>query len=201
MNPTVYFLDKSITFLPEGAEISGFDAAIDAAQGISRAKVVKILETHNRLAVLSDDPDAAFKELGRDFMYVTAAGGVVRDGNGHTLMIYRRGRWDLPKGHWEKGETIEECAMREVAEETGVGNTRIIAPICNTFHAYNVYGKWELKCTHWFLMGGDGLSRTVPQQEEGISSADWLDAGRVSEALETSYPTIRAVFAALDKME
>ncbi|HIW51980.1 MAG TPA: NUDIX domain-containing protein [Candidatus Alistipes excrementipullorum] len=202
MSPiVVYFLDKSITFLPSGADISGFGTAIDAAEGISRAKVIKILDSHNRAAVLSDDPEQAFKEFGRDFTYVTAAGGVVRDGKGNTLMIYRRGRWDLPKGHWEKGETIEECAMREVEEETGVGGTKIVAPICNTFHAYNVYGKWELKCTHWFLMSGNGDSMTVPQQEEGISSADWLDEERVSEALKTSYPTILTVFAALGKME
>ena len=195
MSPiVVYFLDKSITFLPSGADISGFGTAIDAAEGISRAKVIKILDSHNRAAVLSDDPEQAFKEFGRDFTYVTAAGGVVRDGKGNTLMIYRRGRWDLPKGHWEKGETIEECAMREVEEETGVGGTKIVAPICNTFHAYNVYGKWELKRTAWFLLNSSSGEPLRPQREEGIEEVGWCDAETVARNLRRSYPTIVDVF-------
>ena len=196
MHTTVYFLDKSVSFIDRSADASAFDCIIESSEDISRAKVVKILETHNRLAIISDNPSEAFSRFAEDFTFVVAAGGVVLDNTGRTLMISRRGRWDLPKGHWEKGETIEECALREVAEETGVTPSEILKPICNTFHTYNVYGVWELKCTHWFLMRGAG-DATTPQHEEGISAAEWLSPEDVCRALRDSYPTIRKVFASL----
>ena len=194
MYPTVYFLDKSVTFIDYSADTSSFDYICDSPEDISRAKVIKFLENHNHIAILSDNANDMFARFADDFKFVVAAGGVVLENSG--LMIARRGRWDLPKGHWEEGETIEECALREVAEETGVTPSEIIKPICNTFHTYNVYGVWELKCTHWFLMRGAG-DATTPQQEEGINAAEWLTPEEVCKALRDSYPTIRKVFASL----
>ena len=40
-------------------------------------------------------------------------------------MIFRRGKWDLPKGKLDKGEKIEDCAVREVEEETGLKNVKL----------------------------------------------------------------------------
>ena len=201
MNPTVYFLDKSVTFLNAGTDTAAFDIVMRDDGSISRAKVVKILESHNRAAVLCDDPDEAFRRFADGFKHVSAAGGLVRDSGGRNLMIFRRGRWDLPKGHLEPGESIEECARREVGEETGITRTEIVAPICNTYHAYDVYGVWELKCTHWFLMECADGGRTLPQHEEDIAAAEWLDEKRTAEALRGSYPTIRAVFAAVNRAD
>ena len=196
MYPTIYFLDRSVTFIDREADTTAFDLIVEAAEGISRAKVIKILETHNNIAIISDSANDTFTSFAEEFTFVVAAGGVVLDSSGKTLMISRRGRWDLPKGHWEEGESIEECALREVVEETGVAASEIIKPICNTFHTYNVYGEWELKCTHWFLMRGNS-GATAPQHEEGISAAEWLTPEEVCKALHESYPTIRSVFAAL----
>ena len=50
---------------------------------------------------------------------VHACGGVVRNDKNDVLLIKRMGLWDLPKGKLEKGESYEECAKREVVEETG----------------------------------------------------------------------------------
>ena len=196
MHPIVYFLDKSVTFIDRTDAADGFDFVITAEDDISRAKVIKILDTHNHIAIISDNSHESFARFAEDFKFVVAAGGVVIDNNGNTLMISRRGRWDLPKGHWESGEPIEECALREVAEETGVSPSEILRPICNTYHTYNVYGTWELKCTHWFLMRGKS-EETSPQHEEGIVAAEWLSPNDVCKALQDSYPTIRKVFASL----
>lgn len=196
MYPTLYFLDKSVTFIARTDNVAKFDTVIEASTGISRAKVIKFLDTHNHIAIISENPTATFDEFAKEFKFVEAAGGVVIDNEGKTLMISRRGRWDLPKGHREEGESIEQCALREVAEETGVLASEILKPICNTFHTYNVYGTWELKCTHWFLMRGN-REQTTPQHEEGIVAAEWLSPSEVCKVLHESYPTIRKVFASL----
>ena len=54
------------------------------------------------------------------FKYLEAAGGVVVNSNKERLFIHRFGRWDLPKGKLEKGESPAEAALREVYEETGL---------------------------------------------------------------------------------
>ncbi len=52
--------------------------------------------------------------LKRKLPFVIAAGGLVQNSNGETLFIYRNDKWDLPKGHMEEGESLEEAALREV---------------------------------------------------------------------------------------
>ena len=54
-----------------------------------------------------------------------AAGGVVKDAEGHVLWIQRNGKWDLPKGKLERGESLEEAVIREVFEETGIRDLTI----------------------------------------------------------------------------
>ena len=60
------------------------------------------------------------KHLFKKLRVVTAAGGMVLNDKDEILFIYRKKRWDLPKGKTEKNETIESSAIREVEEETGV---------------------------------------------------------------------------------
>lgn len=193
----VNFADKEVLFtdrIPAGAD---FTLHAEPGCKIGRAKVLKILENHNALAVLSPDPAAAFKAFAADFVRVEAAGGVVVDDCGACLMILRNGRWDLPKGHWEPGETIEECAVREVGEETGVHGVRIVRSLCQTLHAYSMRGRWELKCTHWFAMRMDGHCALRPQREEGIERVIWCPSSQLNERLQTTFPTIRRVMECL----
>mgnify|MGYP003455781960 CR=1 FL=1 len=113
------------------------------------------------------------------------------------LMIYLRERWDLPKGHVEAGESDSEAALREVKEETGVDVVLLDnEPITETWHAYDTYGRWELKRTEWWQMRAVG-GALKPQADEGISVARWCDRAMVRECMKETYNTIKLVVAAL----
>lgn len=200
MEHTVYFADRSLLFASEAPRGDAF--VFTSAEGDipSRDKIVNFLETHNSVAVVVPDPDAAFERFARDFTTVEAAGGVVENECGERLMIRRNGRWDLPKGHVEPGETIETCAAREIREETGVG-AGVVAPLCATWHAYwfPKTARWELKRTHWFLLQALGEAPLVPQTEEGIVEVAWCSPERFAANLQQAFPTIRRVGRALDE--
>lgn len=111
---------------------------------------------------------------------VSAAGGVVykKDGNDpQVLLIFRRGVWDLPKGKLEDGETIRQCAVREVAEEIGSEKLpEITHPLEDTYHEYDRGGIHYGKTTHWFAMqfSASSIRDFDPQTEEGIEEVQWV---------------------------
>jgi len=125
-----------------------------------------------------------------------AAGGLVQNELGHVLMIFRRGYWDLPKGKLDPQESIDECALREVTEETGLQDITMGRFICTTTHEY--YDKWlqqdVVKESHWYHMQASLTQPLVPQTEEDITAIRWVDAAEWSSLLELSYPTIQQVF-------
>ena len=196
-NPTVYFADRTLRFLAAAPAEAGC-AVVDAREGISRDKILKILETHNSVAVVAADPVAAFAAFAAEFTRVEAAGGVVVDDAGAWLMMRRNGRWDLPKGHVEAGEDFEHCAAREIAEETGI-RARVVRPLCETLHAYwfPPTSRWELKCTHWFELRSTGEGTPTPQCEEGIEQVVWYSPDEAAEHVREAFPTIRRVAEAM----
>ena len=187
----VYFTDCALRFVAADSVVAADEHTISEVE-LTRDCVVDFFSCHTSLTVLCDDVEAAFARFLTEFEYVEAAGGVVTNAKGEALMIFRRNRWDLPKGHIDSGEDELSAAVREIAEETGVTGLNFVAPLCNTLHAYCVYGKWELKRTYWFAFdccGGD----TTAQTEEDIESAVWCDKNAIKENLENSYPTIKEV--------
>src|SRR4051812_48020306 len=75
---------------------------------------------------LHADLEALKKAIWKKFTIIRAAGGLVVNDGGEMLFIFRRGKWDLPKGKLEEGEDLEECAVREVEEETGLKNVKLL---------------------------------------------------------------------------
>lgn len=198
----VYFADKSVIFAREAPAGAAFRFVPADCGAISRAKIVNFLETRNSVAVVVSDPRAAFERFARDFAVVEAAGGVVVNGRGERLMIRRNGRWDLPKGHVEPGESTEVCAVREIREETGA-EAEVAAPLCTTWHAYFFppTARWELKRTHWFaLRACDDSAALRPQTEEGIERVAWCDAAAFAANLRSAFPTVRRVGEAMDNI-
>lgn len=198
MNRTVYFADKAVLFTAETPGGAWYAVAADADGGVSRDKILNFLESHNSVAVVAADPDAAFAAFATEFTPVEAAGGVVVNGCGEWLMIHRNGRWDLPKGHLECGERIEECAAREVCEETGVA-AEVVRPLCETLHAYYFpkTARWELKRTRWYELYTPACAALTPQTEEGIDAVAWCSPEEAAARAAECYPTVRTVLACL----
>ena len=132
--------------------------------------------------------------INEHYPMVRAAGGIITDGDGNRLIIHRIGFWDLPKGKHEEGETLAENALREVAEETGLGNVSIDRLATKTYHIHNRYGAWVLKQTSWFLMHTEAVRPALtPQTEEEIDTAEWVDAKQWKERLSHSYASLRCL--------
>ncbi|HEX8269727.1 MAG TPA: NUDIX domain-containing protein [Flavobacterium sp.] len=123
-----------------------------------------------------------------------AGGGLVYNKKGEALFIFRNGKWDLPKGGIEKGEEIEETAVREVEEETGVKNLKIVQKLQKTYHIFRRNDTYRLKITYWFEMQTDYDGPLQPQINEGIEKAQWLSEKQVSKALKNSYENIKLLF-------
>jgi len=136
--------------------------------------------------------DALKKAFWKKFSVIQAAGGLVLTSRRETLMIFRRGKWDLPKGKLDPGETIEQCALREVREETGLKDVHANGFLITTYHTYHDSGKFFLKESHWYQMKTTHAS-LVPQTEEDITQATWADEKKVDECLKNTFPSIRDV--------
>lgn len=140
------------------------------------------------------DLDSFREHLMALYTHWQAGGGLITNPQGEVLMMFRRGFWDLPKGKLDPGETPEACALREVAEETGLQRVRILSRLQDTWHAYPQKEDWILKQTHWYRMASDGTERTVAQIEEDILDIQWVSPRHLEKYLKFTYPNIRSVF-------
>ena len=197
MEYTIYFGDAKVVIASSKPADCDAWLGVDDYLSVSRAKVIKKVETDKFVAILSPNPEQTFKALAEQFHMVYAAGGVVRNDRGELLMILLRGRWDLPKGHIEVGEESSVAALREVKEETGV-DAEIVGcePLMSTLHAYDTYGRWELKRTDWWQMRASS-EVLCAQAEEGIVGVEWCADEVLSERINRSYLTIKEVVATL----
>jgi 8-oxo-dGTP pyrophosphatase MutT (NUDIX family) len=129
---------------------------------------------------------------------IIAAGGIVVNPNNEILWIFRRGFWDLPKGKLDQGETIENCALREVMEETGIKALHVKELIKATKHQYHdLYLNEPVeKTTYWYKMTTDLMQEGLPQIEEDIEAIIWVKQEALAPYLEQTYDTIKEVIAA-----
>lgn len=134
--------------------------------------------------VYGENIEAIWADFKNQFKSVGAAGGIVENENGEILFIYRLGKWDLPKGKMEMGETEEQSALREVEEETKLKELEIKKFVGDTFHVYTERnGTKILKTTHWFNMKYTGNSTPIPQVEEGISAVEWKGYDKIEQQI------------------
>jgi ADP-ribose pyrophosphatase YjhB (NUDIX family) len=132
----------------------------------------------------------------KKFTLIQAAGGLVKNEKKEILMIFRRGRWDLPKGKLDQGESLEDCAVREVEEETGLKNAELKSPLLTTHHVYHEGTKHILKESHWFTMTVSGEQQLTPQTDEDISEIRWIDQASLDSYLKKTFPLINDIIEA-----
>ena len=135
------------------------------------------------------------KAFFKHFVIIEAAGGIVQNEKKDILFIFRRGKWDLPKGKMEKKENEEECAQREIEEETGVKGLSLKKKIGETYHVYDEFGKHFLKVSHWFYFTCQSKQTLLPQTEEDITKAEWIKTKDIKEPVKNTYANIKDILS------
>ncbi len=118
----------------------------------------------------------------------TSAGGVVVrdiDGSPAAALIGRldrsgRLRWSLPKGHVEPGETTEQTAVREVAEETGITG-RIAAALGSVSYTFTTANRRVYKRVHHYLLVAE--SGELSDADVEVTEVAWVPLHRLPEVL------------------
>ena len=139
------------------------------------------------------DFDKLKKSFSRKFTPIKAAGGLVVNENGDLLFIHRRGKWDLPKGKVDPGESAESCAVREVKEETGLKSLSLQRHLLTSYHTYEESGKHYLKETEWYLMNSPLQDNLEPQTSEQITEASWVPTQKLSKYTNNTFLLIKDV--------
>ena len=201
MNTKVYFNDKPL-FLTDtiDAELEPYKHHDDAVfvDEFSPPAInsiiheMKLQRIHAGI-LLHTDLEKLKKSFFKKFTLISAAGGLVVNDDGQLLFIFRRGKWDLPKGKLDAGESPEACAAREVKEETGLNSVTIKKHLITTYHTYEESGKQLLKETAWYLMHSPNQPSLEPQTNEQIMEAVWVPKKEIKRYTSNTYFLIKDV--------
>ncbi len=205
MNVKIYFNDKPLFLCDE------VDETIQPYVHHDDAVFIDELNTHTIKTIIHEmeqpavhagvfyhkDLDELKKALFKKFTLVQAGGGLVRNEKKEILTIFRRGKWDLPKGKLDKGEKLEDCAVREVEEETGLQNVQLVSPLTVTFHTYHEGARFILKQSYWYTMKVSGEQKLVPQTDEGIQEIKWVKPAELGPYMGNCFPSVKDVLLAV----
>jgi len=187
----VFVNDKPIVLTSLVEKESGFKNYL--LDSVNIGKVINELNKTSlkEVRLIHSNPEKLLKKFLKLLPNVVAGGGKAYNAEGEILFIYRNNKWDLPKGKAELHETIEQTALREVAEETGAAGLEILKPLSITYHIFKRNGRHKIKITHWFEMKTSFKGKLYPQINEGITRVEWLNTTQSQKALENSYANIK----------
>ncbi len=194
----IFHENKTLIFPKIDDDSLKFDATLQESE---RYDADSLCEFFQEWLADNDPTDTFIHEVGENavaaalnetFRMAPAAGGVVVK-DGKFVSIVRHGIPDLPKGHIEKGETPEATALREVEEETGIGNLKIVKALPSTWHCYLECEMWTLKRTYWYLMDTTEAVQPKPQTEEGITEIKLIGNEELEGFLKNTFRSISEI--------
>jgi 8-oxo-dGTP pyrophosphatase MutT (NUDIX family) len=148
-------------------------------------------DKYNSVRIVGVDKEVLLKKFLALLPNVIAGGGKVYNAKNEILFIFRNGKWDLPKGKAEAKETINQTALREVEEETGITGLSITKPLEITYHIFKRNERHYIKVTYWFQMYSEYEGTLVPQEKEGITKVKWIPETKLKKVLKNSYSNIK----------
>ena len=161
--------------------------AVDINKVLSKLKKDK----YNSVRIVGIDKDVLLKKFLALLPNVIAGGGKVYNPKNEILFIFRNRKWDLPKGKAEAKETINQTALREVEEETGITGLSITKPLEITYHIFKRNERHYIKVTYWFQMYSEYEGTLIPQEKEGITKVKWIPETKLKKVLNNSYSNIK----------
>lgn len=140
MNETVLILADFVPSKTKNPQTISFQE-IDLQKLFKQSEIDKVPKTY---LYINKDFETVFQNLKNKIKLIKAAGGLVKNGDGDYLFIYRLGKWDLPKGKVEDNEKMREAAVREVEEECGI---KINYLGKKNYHIipYLFFAKWRIR--------------------------------------------------------
>ena len=117
----------------------------------------------------------------------TAGGVIFRRGKNEQLEILliqdAKNRWTIPKGHIEEGETAKETAKREIGEETGLTDVKILNYLGKINFRYRRATSLVLMTTEIFLVQAMGDTDAL-KPEEWMNGIKWFPANEALDKIE-----------------
>ncbi|WP_373515764.1 NUDIX hydrolase [Persicitalea sp.] len=186
----------------KATNLTGHVLLINATASLA-AQIVDRLEKHPEdllsVTMICKNKKEAEEKIKSQYKVLKAAGGIVLKNN-QWLLMFRRKKWDLPKGKLDPGERSRKAAVREIEEETGV-KAKIKSKICTTWHTYTLQNNRIMKRTKWYVLECQNDTAMKPQAEEDIERLEWLAYADVQKALINSFSSIRYVVERLHRMQ
>mgnify|MGYP006074573543 FL=1 len=189
----VYMLNRPVLFIEKW---TGSDSSIVMNEpddkGLKGLAPMLRMHPHiEQIELISSNVESLWMRYCMMYREVLAAGCIVENNCGDLLWIERNGKWDLPKGKVEKAESIEQAAVREVQEETGIDAISIASDLGKTYHTYDENGTPVLKTTFWFHARHDrGKTKGLPQSEEGITKVEWHEQPTKRAIVDKASPSL-----------
>lgn len=156
---------------------------------------------HSKVVLVSKNQDELLQLFESFFVVIEAAGGIVWNDQNELLLIYRRNKWDLPKGKIEVEESIVDAGLREVKEECGIKVLKVQELFSVSYHTYRLDGNRIMKKTYWYEMFCGDKENISPQTEEGITQIKWVNEEELVSVIDETYPNLKEILEdALSKM-
>jgi len=190
----IYFGNKPLFLSDKKTE--DLEPYLDDAQTIFQDDItdlpslIKKMQDNGPAGIILGDVSSSLERIKKEFTVIQASGGLVYSKDNKILLIFRRGKWDLPKGKLDEEEDLVTCALREVEEETGLSDLKYEQSLCITYHTYYEKEQHILKESHWHLMKGNDQEKLVPQTDEDIEKCVWVTIENIAPYLENAPASI-----------